>query len=81
MVLGFEPKIKFQIGIKCRLNPKTPFIPPLLFIGHTGTHLLIPVIKRSSDNLSYCEDTGWFTALLNLLTGLITLVRKQERFV
>jgi len=23
---------------------KRPFISPLLFIGHTGTHLLIPVI-------------------------------------
>ena len=60
---------------------KRPFISPLLFIGHTGTHLLIPVIIRSSDSLGYCDNTGWFTALLNLLTGLTTLVREQERFV
>ena len=60
---------------------KRPFISPLPSIGHTGTPLHIPVILRSSDSLGYRNDTGWFTALLNLLTGLITLVREQERFV
>ena len=36
---------------------------PLLSVGHTGTHLLIPVKLRSRDSLGYCNDTGWFTAL------------------
>jgi hypothetical protein len=60
---------------------KRPFILPLLFIGHTGKHLHIALIYRTSDSHGYCEDTGWFTAKLNHLTGLKTLVREQERFV
>ena len=60
---------------------KRLFIVPLLIIGHTGTPLHIPVILRSSNSLGYCKDIGWLSALLNLLTGLITLVREQERFV
>jgi hypothetical protein len=60
---------------------KRPYISPLPSIGHTGTPLLIPVILRSSDSPGYCDDIGWLAALLNLLTGLKTLVRERERFV
>ena len=55
------------------------FMAPLSSVGHTGTHLLIPVILRSRDSFGYCNDTGWFTALLNLLTGPKALVRDPER--
>ena len=48
---------------------KRLFIVPLPMIGHTGTPLHIPVILRSSNSLSYRNDIGWLSALLNLLTG------------
>ena len=52
----------------------------VIFCRTHGKYSLIPVKLRSRDSLGYCNDIGWFTALLNLLTGLKTLVRDKERF-
>mgnify|MGYP007041104037 FL=1 len=39
---------------------------PLLFIGHTET---ITRTKNLLIAIGYCNDIGWLSALLNLLTG------------
>ena len=58
-----------RLHVKITYLLKRLFIVPLLTIGHTGTPLHIPVILRSSNSLGYRNDTGWLSALLNLLTG------------
>jgi hypothetical protein len=39
---------------------------PLLFVGHTET---ITQTKNLLIAIGYCNDIGWLSALLNLLTG------------
>ena len=45
---------------------KYSFPVPLLFVGHTET---ITQTKNLLIAIGYCNDIGWLSALLNLLTG------------